>query len=172
MTCSDRDRLTDLNHGVQTGEVLGPPVHALLVVLLVPPGGGVLVRVAGLHGDVGAVLHGDEGLLGLVPGGAGGRVGRPVSDQTVEGGHLPGPHGQLSCLPPVDLLPHVLSDGLVEVLVYALAGVVTNQREPPERSRQDPEVSRCDSQVIDNIRIHYNNQNTHKRDRILFRTRI
>ena len=57
-----------LDHVVQAGVVLGPPVHAVLVLLL------VVIFVAGdlvgqvVYSDVGSVIHRDQRLLRLVPG--------------------------------------------------------------------------------------------------------
>ena len=129
-----------LDHVVEAGVVLGPPVHAVLILLL------VVVLVAGqllvhpVHRDVGAVIHRDQRLLGLVPGRAGRRG--PVSftrDEEVEvvvggvhrGGVCLGPDQGLGP-PPVHVLPHLLGDGLVQVLVDAGARVVAHQGEPAE----------------------------------------
>ena len=66
--------------------VLGPPVHALLVLLLLVPARHLLPRPRqpGLHGDVGAVLHGDQRLLGLAPGRGGGRAPGLRGDEVVQ----------------------------------------------------------------------------------------
>ena len=133
-------RAADLYHGVDAGEVFGPPVIALLVVLLLLPAGGMFLRPAGLHRDVGPVLHRDQRLLRLVPGrggGVGGRHEGALGDEVVQVRHLPRLAAQPLGVPPVELLPGLLSDRLVEIFVDAGAGVVTNQGEPPERSKEN-----------------------------------
>ena len=134
-----------LDHVVQAGVVFGPPVHAVLVVLL------VVIFVAGdlvgqvVHRDVGSVIHGDQCLLGLVPGRAGGR--RAVSltrDEEVE--------VVVSCVsgsgvrlcpdqglgpPPVHVLPHLLGHRVVEILVDAGARVIPDKSEPTKGAAID-----------------------------------
>ena len=126
---------TYLDHVVQAGVVFSPPVHAVLVLLL------LVIFVAGdligqvVHRDVGSVIHRDKRLLGLAPGRAGGR--RAVSltrDEEVEV-VVSGVNGSSVRLcpdqglgsPPVHVLPHLLGHRVVEILVDAGACVIPDQ---------------------------------------------
>ena len=140
-----------LNHVVEAGVVFGPPVHAVLILLL------VLVLVAGdlvgqvVHRDVGSVIHGDQRLLGLVPGRAGGR--RAVSltrDEEVKvvvgrvdrSGVRLSPDQGLGP-PPVHVLPHLLGHRVVQILVDAGTCVVPDQSEPAKGATvHDPDGER------------------------------
>ena len=73
----------------------------------------------------------------------GGRHQGALGDEVVQVGHLPGLAAQPLSVPPVHLLPGVLSDRLVEIFVDAGTGVVSNQCEPPERSKENFVCTNC-----------------------------
>ena len=127
-----------LDHVVQAGVVLGPPVHAVLVLLL------VVIFVAGdlvgqvVYSDVGSVIHRDQRLLRLVPGRAGGRCAVSLTwDEEVKvvvscvnGSGVSLGSDQGLGPPPVHVLPHLLGHRVVEILVDAGARVIPDQSEP------------------------------------------